>query len=222
MVIALVGTIVIIWRLLARNQFLQSNDKSMLPKLIFTIISFISSISLLWLVSIMVNDREGRNYEAWITLAITYVKFYMFNLIVSQASIILAAVYLWWLSTQRLKATVKLDEDQKSDTKQPIIEALNSTEIAPTVHKESLGLVADTIDTDSEDGDADDKKQDDDNDSVDSWEAPMSDMVKAMLTADVKRRANLRDSILSSQLSKAQIDRDTLKNELLSSGSDSN
>ena len=46
----------------------------------------------------------------------------------------------------------------KSDTKQPIIEALNSTEIAPTVHKESLGLVADTIDTDSEDGDADDKK----------------------------------------------------------------
>ena len=109
-ILSLIGTVIIIWRLLSKNQFLQSNDKSMMPKVFFSVLGFISSISLLWLITIAFITKE-KNYEDWILLAITYVKLYMFNVVVSQTSIILAAVYLWWLSTQRLKATVKLEED---------------------------------------------------------------------------------------------------------------
>ena len=184
-----------------------------MPKVFFSVLGFISSISLLWLITIAFITKE-KNYEDWILLAITYVKLYMFNVVVSQTSIILAAVYLWWLSTQRLKATVKLEEDQKRDT---VIETVNATEIeTPT----PIGDSVEICDTESEDGDADADPMNASCDSVDSWDAPMSDMVKAMLNADVKRR-NLRDSVLSSLIDPNQNDRTTLKNELLGQGYDS-
>ena len=97
----------LIWGLMKGNDHLQANFKSMVPKIVFSFLSWVGLLSMVivWTILYVIQKEEG--LTDWIDNLITYCWFYLFDVAVTMINIVLAAVYLWWLSSQTLNPPPK-------------------------------------------------------------------------------------------------------------------
>jgi hypothetical protein len=91
-----------IWLVLSEAAHLRANEKSMLPKIVFSFLIWISGLSLIAITTIVFLTDSMTSISDYVNMSITYSSFYTFNVLVTNVNLLLAAAYLWWLSVQKL------------------------------------------------------------------------------------------------------------------------